>query len=177
MQNLNIDFRSLAKKFESQLRRIKVALFDVDGVLTDGIIYWSGEEVGWNRFFHTSDGYGIKMLKNAGIKVGVITGGSSLGVKKRFQELLQVDHFYYGSENKLPAFEDILKKENVSADEVLYMGDEFFDVPILERCGFSATTNLASIEIQEVVDYVAQRNPGHGCAREIIDILRIAQGW
>lgn len=172
-----IDFRLLAQKYAAKLKPIKVALFDVDGVLTDGRIYWSGEEVGWNRLFHTSDGYGLKMLKHAGIKVGVITGGSSLGVKKRFQELLELDHFYFGSENKVPAFEDILKKEKVQEHEVLYMGDEFFDLPLLRRCGFSATTNLASIEIQEAVDYIAHRQPGNGCVREVIDVLRLAQGW
>lgn len=172
-----IDFRALAEKYADKLKPIKVALFDVDGVLTDGKIHWAGEEVGWNRFFHTSDGYGLKMLKHAGLKAGVITGGSSIGVKKRFQELLNLDHFYFGSENKIPAFEDILKKENVKASEVLYMGDEFFDLPILKRCGFSATTKLASIEIQEGVDYVAHREPGAGCAREVIDLIRLAQGW
>lgn len=172
-----IDFRALAQKYQHKLKPIKVALFDVDGVLTDGKIYWSGEEVGWNRLFHTSDGYGLKMLKTAGIKVGVITGGSSMGVKKRFQELLDLDFFYSGSENKVPAFEDILKKANVKPEEVLYMGDEFFDLPLLKRVGFSATTKLASIEIQERVDYVAHREPGNGCGREVIDLLRLAQGW
>lgn len=177
MQLPQIDFRALAQKYAHKLKPIKVALFDVDGVLTDGKIYWSGEEVAWNRLFHTSDGYGLKMLMNAGIKVGVITGGSSLGVKKRFQELLKLDHFYFGNEDKIPAFEDILKKEKVSASEVLYMGDEFFDLPVLKRCGFSATTKIASLEIQEGVDYIAHREPGNGCAREVIDLLRLAQGW
>ncbi len=173
----NIDFYSLALKYEKKLKPIKVALFDVDGVLTDGKIYWSGEEVGWNRFFHTNDGFGLKMLKNAGLKVGVITGGASMGVKKRFQELLDLDYFHYGSENKIPAFEAILQQAKVSPSEVLYMGDEFFDLPVLRKVGFSATTKLASIEIQEAVDYVAFRDPGAGCAREVMDILRLAQGW
>ena len=172
-----IDFRSLAQKYKHKLKPIKVVLFDVDGVLTDGKIYWSGEEVGWNRLFHTSDGYGLKMLKTAGIKVGIITGGSSMGVKKRFQELLDLDFYYFGSENKVPALEEILKKANVKSEEVLYMGDEFFDLPVLKRVGFSATTKLASIEIQEAVDYVAHREPGNGCGREVIDLLRLAQGW
>lgn len=172
-----IDFRSLAAKYEKKLKKIKVALFDVDGVLTDGKIYWSGQEVGWNRVFHTSDGFGLKMLKTAGCKVGVITGGASMGVKKRFQELLDLDFFYFGSENKIPAFEEVLIKANVTPEEVLYMGDEFFDLPLLRQVGFSATTKLASIEIQESVDYIAHRDPGQGCAREVIDLLRLAQGW
>ena len=176
MQPTEINFRQLAEKHKKKLLPIKVALFDVDGVLTDGKIYWSGEEVGWNRFFHTCDGYGMKMLMKAGMKVGIITGGNSTGVKKRFIELLGLDHVYFGSENKLPAFEEIMKKENVQAHEILYMGDEFFDIPLLKRAGFSATTNLASIEIQESVDYIASREPGNGCAREVMDILRLAQG-
>jgi len=172
-----MDYRVTANKFKSKLAKIKVAHFDVDGVLTDGRIYWQSEEVGWGRFFHTSDGYGLKMLMNYGLKVGVISGGASLGVKKRFEELLKLDYVFLGSENKLPAFNQVLKMANVNPDEVLYMGDEFFDLPILKQVGFSATTLGASIEIQESVDYVAKTAPGHGCAREVIDLLRLAKGF
>lgn len=177
MQLPLIDYRTIAQKHREKLKAIKVAVFDVDGVLTDGKVYWSGNEVGWNRFFHTSDGYGMKMLMSAGVKVGVITGGSSIGVIKRFKELLNVDYFHYGSENKIPAFEKILQEAKVKPSEVLYMGDEFFDLPILKKVGFSATTKIASVEIQEAVDYVAYREPGLGCAREVMDLLRLAQGW
>jgi 3-deoxy-D-manno-octulosonate 8-phosphate phosphatase (KDO 8-P phosphatase) len=172
----NVDLRTVAKDYEEKLKKIKVALFDVDGILTDGRLYWSGEEVGFNRFFNAQDGFGFKMLQRAGIKVGIITGGDSLGVTKRFKENLKCDFVYMGNENKLPAFEEILDKEGVSAEEVLYVGDEFFDLPILKRAGFSATAPHASIEIREAVDYVTHREGGDSCAREVIDLVRYAQG-
>jgi 3-deoxy-D-manno-octulosonate 8-phosphate phosphatase (KDO 8-P phosphatase) len=171
-----LDLREVAKQFEEKLSKIKVCLFDVDGILTSGQLYWSGQEVGFNRFFDAQDGFGLKTLQRAGLKVGIITGGDSLGVIKRFQENLKLDFVYYGNENKLPAYEEILEKTGASPEEVLYMGDEFFDLPILKRVGFSATAPHASIEIRESVDYVTHREGGHACAREVIDLVRHVQG-
>lgn len=175
MDKIQYKLPELAKNFESKLKNIKVALFDVDGILTDGRLYWAGEEVGFNRFFHAHDGYGLKMLMRAGIKVGIITGGDSIGVKKRF-EGLGVDYLYMGNEDKRASFEKICKEEGVQESECLYMGDEYFDLPILKRVGFSATVPNASLEVMESVDYVTQRESGTGCVREVIDMLRHAQG-
>lgn len=169
------DLRALALKYKSKLEKIKIVLLDVDGICTDGKIYWAGKDIGFNRQFHTHDGYGMKMLMRAGLKVGIITGGSSIGVKERF-ELLGVDHLYMGKEDKRFAWEDILKKENLKDEQALYMGDEFFDLPLLARAGFSATVPNASLEIQEAVDYITMAKSGEGCVREIIDMLRYAQG-
>lgn len=174
MINRELDLRVIAKPFEEKLKNIKLCLFDCDGILTDGKVYWSGQEVGFNRQFHVSDGYGLKLMMKAGIKVGIITGGDSLGVKTRF-EGLGVDYLYMGNEDKTHAFEEVLKKAGVTEKETLYMGDEFFDLPILRRVGFSATVPHASIEIREEVDYVTYRECGEGCAREVIDMLRHAQ--
>lgn len=169
-----IPIKDLAKKYEEKLNKIKVALFDVDGVLTDGKIFYQGSEVGFNRFFHTSDGYGLKLLKKMGLVVGIITGGSSLGVVKRF-ELLGVDHVYKGSEDKRGAYLKIKEIEKCQDDEVLYIGDEFFDLPILKKVGFSVTTPHASTEVLEAVDYVTQRSGGNGAVREVVEILRTAR--
>jgi 3-deoxy-D-manno-octulosonate 8-phosphate phosphatase (KDO 8-P phosphatase) len=170
-----MDLRKTAKKFEDKLKDIKIVLFDVDGILSTGHLYWSGEEVGFNRFFHTHDGYGLKMLMEAGLEVGIITGGNSLGVSKRF-EGLGIKHIYMGNEDKRASFEEVLKKTGLSADQALYMGDEFFDLPILKAVRFSATVSNASHEVQEEVDYVCERGSGNGCVREVIDMLRYAQG-
>ena len=153
-----------AEQFKNKLQLIKIALFDVDGILTDGRVYYQGEEMGFNRFFHIHDGYGLKLLQSAGIKVGVITGGNSLGVIKRFENL-QLDYIYLGNEDKRSAYLDILKKENARDENILYMGDEFFDIPLLKRAGFSATNKQAHFEVQESVDYVTQRAAGMGCVR------------
>lgn len=172
---MNLDLREVAKKYDHKLKKIKMLLFDVDGILTNGKLFWGGLEVGFNRQFHTQDGYGMKVLMAAGLKVGVITGGDSLGVKKRF-EGLGVDYLCMGDEDKRRAYLDVLKHSGLTHEEVLYMGDEFFDLPILKVVGFSATVPTASIEIREAVDYISLRAPGEGCAREVIDLVRHAQG-
>lgn len=170
-----LDLRSKAVQFQEKLSLIKVCLFDVDGVLTDGKVRFDGEEMGFNRSTHTSDGYGLKVLKQAGLKVGVISGGASLGVEKRFRENLGLDYIFLGSEDKREAYLAILD-EGHKDEEILYMGDEFFDLPLLKRCGFSVSVPGASLEIQESVDYVTTLSGGEGAAREMIDILRYAQG-
>lgn len=168
------DLRAESKKHHEKLQKIKIVLFDVDGILTDGKVYWSGEEVGFNRFFNTHDGYGIRVLIEAGIKVGIITGGNSLGVLKRF-EGLGVDYIKMGNTDKRAHYNEVLEDSGLTEEQTLYMGDEFFDLPLLKRAGFSATAPHASHEILESVDYVTERSGGEGCVREVIDMLRYAQ--
>lgn len=167
--------RETAKKFEEKLKKIKVAVFDLDGILTNAHVWWASEEVGFNRTFNIYDGYGMKVLMAAGLKVGVITGGNSVSVFKRTDQL-GISFCYAGNEDKREAFLDIMKKYEVTADEILYMGDELFDIPLLRKAGFSATVPNTSDEVKEVVDYVTIRKSGEGCAREVIDLVRYAQG-
>lgn len=163
-----------ALKFREQLKKIKVCIFDIDGILTDGKISWDGEDLGFNRTSHALDGYGLKMLMSYGFKVGVISGGDSIGIRKRFVENLQLNFAYFGNEDKRESYLKILSQGHTD-EEILYMGDEFIDLPILKRVGFSATVPNASLEIQEAVDYVTMREAGDACVREVIDILRYAQ--
>lgn len=167
--------RETAKRFEDKLKKIKVAVFDLDGILTDAHVWWASEEVGFNRNFNIYDGYGMKILMKAGLKVGVITGGNSISVHKRVDQL-GLDFCYAGNEDKREAFMDILKRFDVDPSEVLYMGDELFDLPLLRKAGFSATVPNTSDEVKEAVDYVTIRHSGQGCAREVIDLVRYAQG-
>lgn len=170
----NIDWRELAYKHGNKLRKIKVACFDLDGILTDAKVQYDGAELGFNRSFNVYDGYGMKLLMGAGLKVGVITGGNSVSVQKRVEQL-GLTFCYAGNEDKREAFLDLMKRFDVTADEILYMGDELFDMPLLKKAGFSATVPSAGMEVLEVVDYITTRRSGEGCAREVIDILRIAQ--
>ncbi|AUN97846.1 hypothetical protein DOM21_12070 [Bacteriovorax stolpii] len=163
-----------AKKFEDKLKKIKVCLFDIDGILTDGKISWEGDDVGFNRTTHALDGHGLKMLMEAGLKVGVISGGDSKGVRKRFIDNLKLSFTYFGNEDKREAYKEILAL-GYKDEEILFMGDEFIDLPIIKRAGFSATVPNASYEIQEAVDYITHRQAGDACAREVIDIVRYAQ--
>ncbi|HXH32203.1 MAG TPA: HAD family hydrolase [Bacteriovoracaceae bacterium] len=167
--------REIAKKFETKLKKIKVVIFDLDGILTDSHVWWASEEVGFNRTFCIYDGYGMKLLMKAGLKVGVITGGNSVSVTKRVDQL-GLTFCYAGNEDKRAAFLDVLKKYDVAAEEVLYMGDELFDMPLLRKAGFSATVPNTCEEVREMVDYVTVRESGKGCAREVIDLVRYAQG-
>lgn len=166
--------KDFALKFEAKLTKIKVCIFDIDGILTDGKISWEGDDVGFNRTTHALDGHGLKMLMEAGIKVGVISGGDSIGVRKRFIDNLKLSFTFLGNEDKREAYKKVLAM-GFKDEEILYMGDEFIDLPILKRAGFSATVPNASLEIQEAVDYITYREAGDACAREVIDILRYAQ--
>lgn len=169
------DFRAIGTHFKSKLEKIKVLAFDVDGILTNGRVYWDGEECGFNRHFSVLDGYGMRALQRLGFKVGIITGGDSVGVLKRFEENLKLDFVYMGNEDKREAFKALMN-EGHEAEEILYMGDEFFDLPLLKKAGFSATVSHASHEVREAVDYVCFREGGDGCVREVIDIFRYARG-
>jgi len=168
------DLREVAKKYQEKLSKIKVFLSDVDGVLTNGLIHYDGEEVGFNRSFHSQDGYGMKILMQAGLKVGVISGGDSLSVKKRM-DYLGLDFIYLGNEDKRGAYTEILEKTGVKDEEVLYIGDDLFDIPVLKRVGFSVTVPHAGVELQEVCDYTTSRDGGMACVREVCDMVRYAQ--
>lgn len=167
--------REVAKKHEAKLKKIKVIALDLDGILTDAKVWWASEEVGFNRSFNIYDGYGMKVLMKAGLKVGVITGGNSVSVTKRVEQL-GLSFCYAGNEDKREAYKDLMKRYNVSAEEILYMGDELFDLPLLRKSGFSATVPNTSDEVKENVDYVTVRKSGEGCAREVMDLVRYAQG-
>lgn len=171
-----MELEKTAQKFKEKLSKIKLCAFDLDGILTDGRVFWGNEEVGFNRFFHVYDGYGLKMLKQAGIKVGVITGGDSVSVDKRIEQL-GLDFLYKGNEDKRLAIKQVMKEHQVQLEEILYMGDELFDIPILKAVGFSATVPNSHKEVKEVADYVTIKESGKGCAREVIDILRYAIGF
>ncbi len=169
------DLRAEAQKFASKLQKIKVCAFDIDGILTDGCLRWDGPEVGWNRDTFVHDGQGMRILMNCGVKVGVITAGDSPFIRRRFgEEGLNVNFIYQGNYDKRQAFLDLMSQGH-AAEEILYMGDELFDIPLLKRAGFSATCPQAHWEVRQEVDYLTAKPAGRGCAREVMDMLRYAQ--
>jgi 3-deoxy-D-manno-octulosonate 8-phosphate phosphatase (KDO 8-P phosphatase) len=165
----------IAKIHSEKLKKIKVLCFDLDGILTDGRVFYASQEVGFNRSFHVYDGYGMKLLMKAGLKVGVITGGNSVSVEKRVEQL-GLDFCYSGNEDKRAALKNVLQRYQVNLQEVLYMADELFDIPLLKAVGFSATVPGSHYEVKSCVDYVTIKNSGEGCAREVTDLVRYAQG-
>jgi 3-deoxy-D-manno-octulosonate 8-phosphate phosphatase (KDO 8-P phosphatase) len=160
----------MAKKvLSSRLRKIKLLLLDVDGVMTDGGIYLSnsGDEF---KKFNIQDGYGIVKLQRTGIKVGIITGRVSKIVTKRAEEL-GIQEVYQNLENKIEAYETIKKKLNLSDTEIAYIGDDEFDLPVLERVGFSAAPLDAVPSVKRQVHFVCTRGGGNGAVREVIDLI------
>lgn len=157
------------KSFTAQLKKIKLLLLDVDGVMTDGGIYYSnsGDEF---KKFNIQDGYGITKLRRAGINIGIITGRISNLVARRAEEL-GIKEIYQNLENKLEAYESLKKKFNLTDAEVAYIGDDEFDLPVLELVGFSASPADAVPAVIKRVHYVCKHEGGNGAVREIIEMI------
>jgi 3-deoxy-D-manno-octulosonate 8-phosphate phosphatase (KDO 8-P phosphatase) len=156
------------------LRKTKVLVLDVDGVLTDGRVFHV-EGSGWGAFYHVADGFGIKLLLRNGIEVCVISAGTFASHRKR-AEVLGIRHAYFGDENKLRAYETIRRELGVTEAECAYMGDELFDIPVLRTAGFSATPPHAPAEVKREADYVTRCEGGMGAVRELCDLLLEAKG-
>jgi len=157
------------QSIKSRLQKIKLLLLDVDGVMTDGGIYMSnsGDEF---KKFNIQDGYGITKLRRTGIKLGIITGRISNIVTKRAEEL-GITEVHQNLENKLEAYEKIKMKWKLSDEEIAYIGDDEFDLPVLERAGFSAAPSDAVSLVKKKVHFVCTRSGGNGAVREVIDLI------
>jgi 3-deoxy-D-manno-octulosonate 8-phosphate phosphatase (KDO 8-P phosphatase) len=153
--------------------KIRLLVLDVDGVLTDGRLYYdqSGNEL---KSFYTRDGWGIKALQRYGIAVALITGRSSAIVTRRAQEL-NIDWVYQGALNKLQAFNDLLDKAKLLHEEVCYAGDDWIDIPVLDRVGLSVTVADADSMVKSRVHWVTEHAGGKGAVREICDLILVAQ--
>lgn len=153
---------------------MKAAIFDVDGVLTDGRIY-VGEHGETVKAFSTLDGQGLKMLSRCGIAPVVITGRDSPAVRRRVAEL-GIAHACYGVDDKLAAAVPVLAALGVSWDETAAIGDDWPDLPLLLRAGFACAPAQAHPEVLAAVHHVTRAQGGHGAAREFCDLLLTAAG-
>lgn len=153
---------------------VKLAIFDVDGVLTDGRIYISerGEEF---KAFSTLDGHGLKSLQQVGIAPVVITGRDSPAVRRRVADL-SLPHALYGVKDKLAAAEPLLQQFGASWGEVAVIGDDWPDLPLLTRCALAVAPPQAHAEVLAVADHVTRRPGGAGALREFCDLLLVASG-
>ncbi len=153
---------------------IRVAFFDVDGVLTDGGLLLSdaGETL---KRFHILDGLGIKLLQRAGITPVVITGRDSSPLRRRL-EALGVAHVHYGTEDKRPAAEQTLAALGLDWSQAAGMGDDWPDLPVLTRCALAVAPPGAHAEVRARARYVTQAAAGAGAAREFCDLLLVASG-
>ena len=149
-------------------------LFDVDGVLTDGKLWYgpAGEAL---KSFSALDGHGLKLLMQSGVAVGLLSGRNSPAVTVRAAEL-GIAHVLQGIEDKRGAFETLSAKLGIPAAEVGFMGDELIDLPVLKRCGFACAPREAQDLVRSHVHFVTQAAAGGGAAREVCDFLMRAQG-
>ena len=153
---------------------IRVAFFDVDGVMTDGGLYFSaaGETI---KRFHVLDGYGIRLLRKSGIVPVVITGRDAEALRVRLTAMGVVDA-YFGVDDKLGAANASLLKLNMQWDQAAVIGDDWPDLPLVRRCGFSAAPPNAHEEVLAAVDFVTHRPGGQGAVRGFCDLLLTAAG-
>ena len=153
---------------------MKAAIFDVDGVLTDGSLYISehGETV---KAFCALDGHGLKLLKQGGITPMVITGRDSLAVRRRVADL-GLQHAVYGVHDKAAAAEELLAALGLTWFEVAAIGDDWPDLPLLTRAAFACAPANAHAEVKAVAHHVTKATGGHGAAREFCDLLLMAAG-
>ena len=154
-------------------RKIRMVIFDVDGVLTDGSLYLTdgGEEI---KAFNSHDGHGIKMLKASGVKIALITGRESRCVELKAKDW-GVTVVYQGAKNKLPVFEALLEEQELDASACAYMGDDLIDLPVMLRCGLAISVPAAPALVKKHAHYVTRLEGGRGAVREICEMIMQAQ--
>jgi 3-deoxy-D-manno-octulosonate 8-phosphate phosphatase (KDO 8-P phosphatase) len=155
-------------------QEIRVAFFDVDGVLTDGGLYFSADGETLKRF-NTLDGHGLKLLQRAGITPVVITGRDARPLRIRLQAL-GISHAHFGTEDKLPAAEQSLQSLGLSWRQAAAMGDDWPDLAVMRRCAFACAPPDAHAEARGLAHLVTRARGGEGAAREFCDLLLIASG-
>lgn len=153
--------------------RVKLMIFDVDGVLTDGGLMFTAQG-DTMKSFNSMDGHGLKLLGEAGIRTAIITGRRSEIVAARAREL-RVSHLYQGVADKIDAFEELIREANVTAEQCGYMGDDWPDLGVLTRCGFAAAPANAHPEVIARAHWVSEARGGQGAAREVCDAILRAQ--
>ena len=157
----------------NKIKQLKLLILDVDGVLTDGRLFFDdhGREY---KCFHARDGHGIKLLRHSGVDVAVISGRKSNSVKIRMQSL-GVMHVYQGHEDKRAAFVEILRNLGLSPKQVAYVGDDVLDLPIMTQVGFSIAVADANFAVKQRADWCTQTPGGLGAVREVCDLIMLGQ--
>ena len=158
----------------ARAEKLALLLLDVDGVLTDGTLFFSpeGEE---SKGFNTQDGFGISMLREAGVDVGVITARSSKAVSERCQRL-QMRYVCQGERDKLVAYKKIAEDSGLKPFQIAYMGDDWLDLVLLKRVGLAVAPANSVAEVRQHVHYVTRRSGGAGAVREVCDLILQAKG-
>jgi len=157
-----------------RIKPLRLVVFDVDGVLTDGGLYLSdsGEET---KRFNSLDGHGLKMLKASGVELAIITGRTSKCVALRAKNL-GITRLYQGVEDKLAAMRSLLAELNLAPEAAAFMGDDVVDLPVMRRVGLALSVPAAPQVVRDHAHYVSRREAGHGAVREVCEMILDAQG-
>jgi len=157
----------------ARLAAVKLLCLDVDGVLTDGHLYWSGPGV-FSQRFSVKDGVGIQLLQQSGVQVAILSAGDVHSARDRALSL-KLEHSYFGLTDKVATFHELLGKLGLAPTDAAFMGDELSDLPLLREVAVSFTVPDAPEEVRDAVDYVTKRPGGDGAVREVADLLRTAK--
>jgi 3-deoxy-D-manno-octulosonate 8-phosphate phosphatase (KDO 8-P phosphatase) len=170
MTKENLDLTNI----EQRARAVRMFVFDVDGVLTDGSLFYDNEGQEY-KAFNSRDGHGIKMLRASGVETGIITGRKSHIVLHRARNL-GIGHIYQGAEDKLEALQRLLQETGLTAQQLAYMGDDVVDLPVMNRCGLAITVPDAPVEVKARSHVITVAAAGRGAAREACELIMRAQG-
>jgi 3-deoxy-D-manno-octulosonate 8-phosphate phosphatase (KDO 8-P phosphatase) len=159
---------------QEKARQIKLVIFDVDGVLTDGSLFL-GDDGQEYKAFNSRDGHGIKMLQETGVQIGIITGRTSEVVRIRM-ESLGIEHVYQGKRDKLPAYQELRDKLQLTDAEVAYVGDDVVDLPIMRQVGLAIAVNDAHPFVTQHAHWQTPHPGGRSAGRDVCEMLMDAQG-
>ncbi|HRH82361.1 MAG TPA: HAD hydrolase family protein [Thiobacillaceae bacterium] len=158
----------------ARMRPLKMLIFDVDGVLTDGSLFF-GDDGQEYKAFNSLDGHGIKMLRDSGVEAAIITGRTSQVVLHRAKNL-GIERIFQGAGDKLESFRVLLRETGLQPAQTGYMGDDIVDLPVLKRSGLAVTVPTAPALVRNQVHYVTHAQAGRGAAREVCELIMQAQG-
>ena len=174
LSNTPQDTNLLMKDILEKAAQIKLVIFDVDGVLTDGSLFLGDDGLEY-KAFNSHDGHGMKMLQQSGVDIAIITGRTSKVVEIRMASL-GINHVYQGQLDKNVAYNDILEKLSVSSDEIAYVGDDVVDLPVMTKVGLAIAVENAHSMVKQHAHWTTPRAGGRGAARDVCELLMEAQG-
>jgi 3-deoxy-D-manno-octulosonate 8-phosphate phosphatase (KDO 8-P phosphatase) len=164
----------LTQAQQEKITALKLLILDVDGVLTDGRLFFDDQGREY-KCFHARDGHGIKLLRQSGVEVAVISGRQSNSVAIRMQNL-GVSLVYQGHENKRAAFREILQHLQLSPEQVAHVGDDVLDLPVMNQVGFAVAVADANFAVKRQADWCTEAKGGLGAVREVCDLIMQVQG-
>ncbi|VAW62003.1 3-deoxy-D-manno-octulosonate 8-phosphate phosphatase [hydrothermal vent metagenome] len=155
-------------------KKIKLVIFDIDGVLTSGALF-IGDDGQEYKAFNSKDGHGLRMLQDGGVEVAIITGRTSNVVEHRAKDL-GITRIYQGKREKLPAYEELLKETGYSHEQIAYVGDDVVDLPVMSKVGLAVCVQDGHFFVKQHSHWVTNNNGGCGAGREVCELILDAKG-